>query len=195
MPDLFKNTPIYRGFKTDADKENNGVWRYHESGVAVRIRRSNRVEHKKALRKFYRPYSHLNTVDPSIELEVKMKAGAQELIADWAAVELDENDRPVDGEDGEPKRTPLEDGEGNQIRPTEENVLAAFREQPDFFTWVTEEADTFEHYRVAAVEGSAKNSPRSSAGSGSGGTPPQPHSSNEEQHEESTSLPYSKNQS
>lgn len=176
----FAGTPLAKAFKTDSDKENKGVWRDHESGLAVRIRRASRVEHKRALRKFYKPFSHLTNVDPKDEMMVKMKAGAQELVADWGI---------RNKETGEIE--PLRDDEGNIIQPTETNVLEAFVDQPDFFQWVSDEADTFEHYRIAAVEDASGNSSPSSAGSDSGESQELPPSSSDGLGGESESLPSS----
>ena len=152
----FAGTPLSKAFKTDKALEENGVWRDHESGICVKVRRSSRPEHKRALRKYYRPFQHLTHVDPKDELLIKQRAGAEELVADWG----------VRGKDGE--ILPLTDGEGNTIRPTQENVLEAFKDMPDFFNWVTEEADTFEHYRLGAVEDAGKNSSTGSDGTGNG---------------------------
>lgn len=176
---LFDGSPIRKAFATDKALEDGGVWRDHESGICTKIRRSSRVEHKRALRKFYKPFAHLNNVDPKDEMKVKMKAAAAELIADWGI-------RNRDGTIGK-----LVDGEGMEIRPTEANIYEAFETMNDYFQWVTEEADTFEYYRVGAVEDAGKNSSPSSAGNVSGDSLEQPPSLTGAPQEESESLPLS----
>jgi len=190
---IFKGTKLYKGFKTDPTKENNGVWRDHdESGIVVKIRRSSRPEHKAALRKFFKPFAHLTSVPPKEERLVKMKAGAQELVAAWGVRKLDDEGRPLEGDEN---ILPLVDDEGNEIRATEENVLTAFREMPDFFGWVSEEADTFEHYRLAIVEEAGGNSLPTSTGSSSGETLTPPPSSSDGQAAVSASAPSRTDQS
>jgi hypothetical protein len=170
----FAGTKLAKGFKTDKQAEQNGVWRIHpEYGIHVRIRRSTLDEHKLALRKYYKPFQHLTRPHPRDELLVKQKAAAETLVADWGQSQEDEDGAPVLGPDDKPVRVPMTDADGNEIRPTQENVLEAFKEMPDFFEWVSDEADTFENYRVAAVEEAAGNSSRSSNGSANG-EPSQP---------------------
>lgn len=159
-PGLFAGTVLSKAFKTDPELENKGVWRDHDSGIVARIRRSTRTEHKKALRRYFKPFQHVTNLDPKIEQQVKMKAGAEELVADWG---MRDKDSDAIG--------PLLDASGEPIECTFENVLAAFTEMPDFFQWVSDEADTFELYRLAAVEEASGNSLDGSAGSESGDHP------------------------
>lgn len=180
MADLFAGTPIAKAFKTDPEKENRGVWREHDSGICVRIRRASRDEYKRALRKFFKPFSHLTNVDPKDERLVRQKAAAQEIVADWGVrapipedateEQIAELSRPLDPmkakEDGQV--VPLSAADGSEIRCTEENALKAFVEQNDFYEWVFDEAQTFEHYRLAVVEEAGGNSRGGSAGSESG---------------------------
>jgi hypothetical protein len=179
---IFAGTKLAKGFQTDHDAEQNGVWRVHpEFGIHVKIRRATLPEHKRALRKHYKPFAHLTRTDPKDELLVKQKAAAEVLVADWG--------QTVEDGAGAAIRGPLTKAGGEEIRPTQENVLAAFIEMPDFFDWVSAEADTFEHYRVAVVEASAGNSSRSSPGSESGERPAPVPFSNAEQPVASASAP------
>lgn len=186
---IFAGTAIAKGFETDHDAERAGVWRLHvESGLYVRVRRSTLAEHKRAIRKHYKPFAHLPRVDPKDELLVKQKAAAETLVADWAQYSKNM-------ETGVETLEPLRGADGAPINATEQNVLAAFIEFPDFFAWLTDEADTFENYRIEAVKESAGNFARISGGPTNGeATKPQP-SSNDEQLEARVSAPLSESQS
>lgn len=162
---IFAGTALHKGFATDHDAERKGVWRtHHESGIHVRIRRSTLPEHKRALRKHYKPFAHLPQLDPVQELLVKQKAAAETLVADWGI-------RIVDSETGAETIEPLRDAEGSTIQPSQDNILQSFIEMPDFFRWVSEEADTWEHYRIEAVKESTGNSPPTSDGTTNGAPP------------------------
>lgn len=190
----FAGSKLAKGFLTDKGAENNGVWRFHaDSGILAKIRRSTLPEHKRALRKHYRPFANMTRIDPTDEQRVKMKAAAEILVADWAIAILDDLGQPKKNPDGTFQTEPLVDGQENPILATQDTILEAFTEMPDFFQWVTEEADTFEHYRVEAVQASGGNSPPSSAGNGSGAPLEQPPSLSAEQLAESLSRPSSAN--
>jgi len=169
---IFAGTKLAKGFQTDHNAEQDGVWRVHpEYGIHVRIRRATLPEHKRALRKHFKPFAHLTRTDPKDELLVKQKAAAEVLVADWGQTREDADGAPLTDGTGAPLRGPLTKEGGDEIRPTQENVLEAFIQMPDFYEWVAGEADTFEHYRVTVVEASAGNSLRSSLGSESGERP------------------------
>lgn len=188
-PSIFAGTPIAKGFETDKDAERAGVWRLHvDSGLYVRVRRSTLPEHKRALRKHYKPFVHLPRVDPKDELLVKQKAAADTLVADWASYSKDM-------ETGAETIDQLRDSDGSIIRATTENVLAAFVEFPDFFAWLTDEADTFENYRLDAVKESAGNYARISGGPTNGEAKSPSVSSNDEQPEVPASAPSSESPS
>lgn len=165
---LFKGTPIAKGFATDKAAERDGVWRDHDSGISVRIRRSTLPEHKRALRRHFKPFTHLSTIDPTQELLVKQKAAAEVLVADWG---VKVTVPAPEGSAAEPSVLiePLKSEEGAVIACNQDNILAAFVEMPDFFTWVTEEADTFEHYRLGMVRDAGGNLRPISDGTESGG--------------------------
>ena len=165
----FKGTKLAKGFQTDPNAEQHGVWRVHpDFGIHVRVRRSTLPDHRAALRRHFKPFAHLTTVPVKDELLVKMKAAAEVLVADWGQSQTDEKGQPVLGGDDMPIREPLVDAEGHAIAATQDAVLEAFIDMPDFFRWVSEEADSFENYRVTVLEGNAGNSSGSSDGSGNG---------------------------
>lgn len=193
---IFDKTKLAKGFKTDKGAEENGVWRFHaESGIMARIRRATLPEHKRALRKHYRPFAHLTRVDPVDELRLKMKAGAEVLVADWGYARLDELGQPLKDADGQYVIDPLTGDGDAPIVASETNVYEAFAEMPDFFQWVSDEADTFEHYRLENVREAAGNSSASSAGKNSGEAPKPPLSSIAEQPEVPASAPSTADQS
>jgi hypothetical protein len=191
----FAGSVLHRGFATDKDAEQNGVWRIHtDSGIAVKVRRSTLPDHKRALRKHYKPFAHLTRIDPADELRVKQKAAAEVLVADWGVVRFDDLKNPLRDEAGNYVIDPFEVN-GEVMRATESNLYDAFVDMPDFFAWVSDEADTFEHYRIEAVADAGGNSSDTSTGNASGGTLQPPLSSSDAQHAEHPSPPSSNGQS
>lgn len=153
MTDI-KNSVLAKGFATDKQAEADGLWKTHpETGVRVKLRRTTHALYKAALRRHFKKIRHLGAnVPPELENDVKFRAAADGMVTDWE----------VPG-----------------VPYSNENVLAAFKEFPDFYDWCEEEAGSFENYRLQAVEEDAGPLSPSSDGPANGAIPQSSPSSND----------------
>lgn len=156
MTDI-KNSVLAKGFATNKEAERDGLWKTHpETGARVKLRRTTHTLYKAALRRHFKKIRHLGqNVPPELENDVKYRAGAEAMVTDWE----------VPG-----------------VPHSQENVLAAFKEFPDFYDWCEEEAGSFENYRVQAVEEDAGPLSPSFDGIENGATLQSSHSSNDAPH-------------
>jgi hypothetical protein len=127
-------------FKTDSERETEGVWVDVGSDCRLLIARMNNTKYEEELRKLGKPYLRqirMGTVDAQTLEGITIKATARAILKGWENLE---------GEDGKPIKFSVEKAE---------EVMTKYR---DFFRMVQEFAQDQEIFRQQVVEEAEGNS-------------------------------------
>jgi hypothetical protein len=127
-------------FGTSEDAEKEGVWiDYGDIRVKVARAGGRNVKYQKVLEAESKPHKRALQTDSMPEDQARamlMRVYSKTVVLDWENVD---------------------DGEGNIIPCTEENILAMFKEFPDFFLEIKNMADGVALFRDEELDADAKN--------------------------------------
>lgn len=90
-------TNLRKQFKTDKDKEENGIWVDFENGIRIRVRRLSSQASLNARKEAEKPYVvkvRSGKISDEIAEEIAIQQLARGVIADWEGI-TDENDEAV----------------------------------------------------------------------------------------------------
>ncbi len=107
-------------FKTNEDKETEGVWIDFGEGLRLLIARSGNVKYRRTLARLTKPHQHAfksKTIEASVVEDITLKAVAKHILLGW------EN---------------LQDDDGKDIEYSQSKAEELLREAPDFFEQVLE---------------------------------------------------------
>ena len=133
---------IYALFGTDSSMEQSGIWlEYGEFGrfLVARAGGSN-SRFTKSMERLSRPHRRQiqnETLDESIANELLLKAFAESVILRWEGIT---------------------DSDGKDLPFTRDNVIKLFKDLPDLFIDIREQAAKAANFQAAEVEGDLKNS-------------------------------------
>ena len=133
---------IYALFGTDSSMEQSGIWlEYGEFGrfLVARAGGSN-SRFTKSMERLSRPRRRQiqnETLDESIANELLLKAFAESVILRWEGIT---------------------DSDGKDLPFTRDNVIKLFKDLPDLFIDIREQAAKAANFQAAEVEGDLKNS-------------------------------------
>lgn len=132
---------LYDLFGTDKELEKDGIVLNYGKGGKIKIARAGGANSRfaKALETKMRPYRRqfeAGTMDETVANDLLLEAFAETVVLGWEGVQ---------------------DREGNELAFTRENVTKLFKDLPDLFTDVREQAMKFANFRVTQVEADAGN--------------------------------------
>lgn len=130
-------------FKTDASKEQEGVWVEIGDGARIRVARAGNARWKAYFRKILKPYRR------QIRADILPEEVADKLVVDALAHTV------LLGWDG------LEDAKGKKISYSVAKAQALLTEYPDFRALVEDASSEAEAYREAELEDAEGNSAKS----------------------------------
>lgn len=140
---------MYDMFKTDTDRERNGIF-YEGDGFRIKVARAGGANKRyaKMLEVHTRPYRRAlqtETMGNERALELLYHVYADAVVLDWEVWKNGKWEQGIEGEDGE-------------ILPfNRENVIQTFKNLPDLFTDVQEQAGRIALFRQDIIEKDAGN--------------------------------------
>lgn len=138
MADTEKKGLPFATFRTDKDKELDGVWVEYESGFAVRVARLNNPRYKEFTLKRSKPHMRkvqARTIDAELAEDIMKDAIAHTVLLDWRG---------------------LLDDERNEIPFSPDKARELFDEAQDFYTEMFQLCQQRELFAIEIEDGAAK---------------------------------------
>lgn len=152
---------MYSQFKTDAKLEAKGVViDYGAFRVTIARAGGSNTRYRKALESESKPYRRAlatETIDPEVAEDIMRRVYAQTIVLNW---EVNENygKKGPNGEPFEAKwKKGIEGPEGDILQVTEKNLVMTFKNLPDLFTDLQQQASKIALFRQDLLESDAGN--------------------------------------
>ena len=147
---------LYKTFKTDTDKEVDGIWVPLDEDVVFKIARAGgqNSAYQKYFAKLIRPYRRQidnNTLPQEKQTAMMADAFGRCVVLDWQ-----QREHSADGKTWKLKEHHIMDGDGNWLIHSPENVTKVLIDLPDLFSTVREVAMEHSAFQTEEEDADAK---------------------------------------